>query len=251
MWYWLVRTRNSWSPISSRSFRTQSHWSFITGQCINSGQFLRVHLSHRMCNQSTLHHWIQDWYGDDNIWAKDRRYSSCLWILWTEITKILIESTWKHRVLLGTCRQRGRNIKTRCFGSISNLLKRKDLSSIRCDRTPSSFKTHSQPIVSRRLSRWKLEKSYTKVYASPLPPPKISFKDFWMKELDSEVARSSKDTQRIQPKPKTQLSRTGRSVGEQPAGSFTQETGRCLVWSRKHRLKHEKELCASVRWTCR
>ena len=32
-----------------------SHWSFITGQCINSGRFLRVHLSHRMCNHFTLH----------------------------------------------------------------------------------------------------------------------------------------------------------------------------------------------------
>ena len=41
-----------------------------------------------------------------------------------------------------------------------------------------------------------------------------------MKELDSEVAGSSKDTQRIQPKPKTQLSRTVRPMGEQP---FTQE----------------------------
>ena len=34
-----------------------------------------------------------------------------------------------------------------------------------------------------------------------------------MKELDSEVAGSSKDTQRLQPKPKTQLSRTVRPVG--------------------------------------
>ena len=43
------------SPNSSRSFRTQSHWSFITVQCINPERFLRVHLSHRMCNQFTLH----------------------------------------------------------------------------------------------------------------------------------------------------------------------------------------------------
>ena len=43
--YWSVRTRNSLSPSSSRSFRTQSHWSFMTGQCINSERFLRVHLS--------------------------------------------------------------------------------------------------------------------------------------------------------------------------------------------------------------
>ena len=53
---------------------------------------------------------------------------------------------------------------------------------------------------------------YQKVYVSPRPPPKISYKDNWMNELDSEVARSSKDTQRIQPKPKTQLSRTVRPV---------------------------------------
>ena len=53
---------------------------------------------------------------------------------------------------------------------------------------------------------------FEKVYVSPRPPPTISFKDNWMKELDSEVAGSSKDTQRIQPKPKTQLSRTVRTV---------------------------------------
>ena len=34
---------NSSSPSSSRSFRTQSLWSFIQGQCIKSEQFLRVH----------------------------------------------------------------------------------------------------------------------------------------------------------------------------------------------------------------
>ena len=44
---------------------------------------------------------------------------------------------------------------------------------------------------------------YQKVLVSPRPPPTISCKDNWMKELDSEVAASSKDTQRIQPKSKT------------------------------------------------
>ena len=34
---------------------------------------------------------------------------------------------------------------------------------------------------------------YEKVYASPRPPPKISFKDNWMKELGSEVAGGGKD----------------------------------------------------------
>ena len=42
--------------------------------------------------------------------------------------------------------------------------------------------------------------------------PKISFKNNWMKDLDPEVAGSSKVTQRIQPRPKTLLSRTGRPV---------------------------------------
>ena len=55
---------------------------------------------------------------------------------------------------------------------------------------------------------------FEEVYVSPRLPPKISFKDNWMKELDSEAAGSSKDTQRIQPKPKTHLSRTVRPVGE-------------------------------------
>ena len=43
-----------------------------------------------------------------------------------------------------------------------------------------------------------------KVYASPRPPPKIFFKDNWMKELDSEVAGGSEDSQQIQPKSKAQ-----------------------------------------------
>ena len=73
---------------------------------------------------------------------------------------------------------------------------------------------------------------HEKVYASPRPPPKISFKDNWMNELDSEVAGSSKDSQRIQPKLKTQLSRTERPVGEQPAGSFTQEIGKDALFGR-------------------
>ena len=49
--YWSIRTRNSVSPSSPRSFRTQFYWSFTTGQCIDSEQFLRVLLSDRMCDQ--------------------------------------------------------------------------------------------------------------------------------------------------------------------------------------------------------
>ena len=53
---------------------------------------------------------------------------------------------------------------------------------------------------------------YEKVNASPLPPPKISFKDNWMKELGSEVAGGGKDSQQTQPKTKSPIVRTGRPV---------------------------------------
>ena len=94
-----------------------------------------------------------------------------------------------------------------------------------------------------------------KVYASPRPPPKISFKDIWMKELVSKVAGGSGEFQQIQPKSKTQLSRTERPVSKQPPGLLTQEIEKCLVWLRKHKLKNgetcectiiQPELCASV-----
>ena len=53
---------------------------------------------------------------------------------------------------------------------------------------------------------------YQKVYVSPQPPPTISYKDNWMKELlDSEVAGSRKDTQRIQPKPKNPIVENGET----------------------------------------
>ena len=71
---------------------------------------------------------------------------------------------------------------------------------------------------------------YEKIYASPRPPPKIYFKDNWVKELDSEVAGGSKDSQQIQPKSKTQLSRTERPVSEQPPGLLTQEIGKDVLF---------------------
>ena len=58
---------------------------------------------------------------------------------------------------------------------------------------------------------------------SPRPPTKISYKDNWMCNLDSDVAGSSKDTQRIEPKPKTQPSSTGRPVCGQ------ESTKRCVL----------------------
>ena len=52
---------------------------------------------------------------------------------------------------------------------------------------------------------------YEKVYASPRPPPKISFKDNWMKELDSEVAGGCEDSQQKQPKSKNPIIKNGET----------------------------------------
>ena len=50
-------------------------------------------------------------------------------------------------------------------------------------RTQSSFTTHSQPIVSRKRSRWKLEKSFTKKYMRhPGRLRRFPLKTIWMKE---------------------------------------------------------------------
>ena len=57
------------------------------------------------------------------------------------------------------------------------------------------------------------------------------FKDNWMEELGSEVAGGSEDSQRIEPRSKTQLSSTGRLVkSEQPSVSLTQEIGKDVLF---------------------
>ena len=66
--------------------------------------------------------------------------------------------------------------------------------------------------ISKAIVMKSEEIRYQKVYVSPRPPQKISYKDFWMCDLDSDIAGSSKDTQQIEPIPKTQLSSTGRPV---------------------------------------
>ena len=58
--------------------------------------------------------------------------------------------------------KRGKDIKTRCIGSKNSLLNGKDWSSIKQDRTQSSFTTHSQLLVARKLLWRNLEKSYTR-----------------------------------------------------------------------------------------
>ena len=111
----------------------------------------------------------------------------------------------------------------------------------------------TQLIVSRKLLWRKLEIRYEKENASPRPPPKISFKDTWMKEVDSEVAGGSEDPQQTQPKSQTHLSTRGNLwVSNHLACQGDRK--RCLARLRKHQLKNGeicKELRASVCWRCR
>ena len=62
-----------------------------------------------------------------------------------------------------------------------------------------------------------------KMYESPRPPPKISLRNDWMKELGSEVARQSEGSQPTQPNPNP-FHRTRRPVvTEQTSRSSAQE----------------------------
>ena len=64
------------------------------------------------------------------------------------------------------------------------------------------------------------EVTYEKVFASPRPPPKISLKHKWMKELgpevaqrpDGQVVQQFKCSQLTQPNPNPDQDRTGQPV---------------------------------------
>ena len=60
------------------------------------------------------------------------------------------------------------------------------------------------------------ENIFRKPYVSPRPTPTISYKDTWITELDSDVARSSNDIQRTKQKSNTQVpsSQTNVTRGE-------------------------------------
>ena len=60
--YWWSRN-SCLFPSSSRTFRTQSYWSFIAGQWYYSEQLLPAYLPYWMCVQSSFQHqlWINTW----------------------------------------------------------------------------------------------------------------------------------------------------------------------------------------------
>ena len=90
---------------------------------------------------------------------------------------------------------------------------------------------------------------------------RFPFKITGWKNWIQKLLEGSEDSQQIQPKSKTQLSRTGGLVSEQPPWfAYQGDRKRYLAWLRKHKLKNgetcgciviQPELCASVCWTCR
>ena len=200
---WFVRTRNSLPSSSPRSFRTQSHWSLFTGQCINSEQFLWVHLSYWITNSGLipggqiLSNRQTVFFLPVDPMDKQHKDPETVDLKAPRLAQYLHKAWKKH--------------KTRCIGSTSDLLKRKDWSSIRRDRAPSSFTIHSQPVASRRLFRWKLEKSYTKKYLNYLDRLRRFPWNNWMKELGSKVAGQAESSQPTQPNPNP-IYRTRRPV---------------------------------------
>ena len=151
--YWFMRNK-SLPPSSSRSCRTMLLFRATSPSTFIMSTVQSIHIPSS----------IRDWHLKVNIWTTDRQYSFCLWIPWTKTIRILIRSTWVHRVMHHTYIKHGRDIRTQCIGSTSIFLWGKDWSSIRLDRTQSSFKTHFQPIVFRKLLGWKLENSYSRKY---------------------------------------------------------------------------------------
>ena len=113
------------------------------------------------------------------------------------------------------------------------------------------FTTHSQLVVSRKRSWWKREKSFARKYVRHHDRTRrISLRNDWMQELDSEVAGGGEDSQQIQPRSKNLILMHGETC-EWATTWFAcgGNRRRCLVWLRKHKLKNGetcKKLCASV-----
>ena len=149
---WCIR-RNSLLLSCSRSFRMQS-----LQHKVNSEQFLRIQLSCRLCDQFTLHKFRM--YTRRTF---EQKTDGILYVCGTSEQRTQrSEQNWFGST--ASCMvpsESERNTKTRCNWPTWNFLKRKDLSSMKHDRTQSFFTTHFQFIVSWRQPWWELEKSFT------------------------------------------------------------------------------------------
>ena len=137
----------------------------LQDKCGYPGQLLRVHLSYRMCNQFTLHHKFRIDTGrtkfgqgmKDSILygfeSHGQESQSSAWSWLDQATLCFVQTEEVEK-----------DTRIRCNASRNNLLHGKDRSSVKQDVMQLSFTIHSQPIVSRKLLWWNLEKSNTRKY---------------------------------------------------------------------------------------
>ena len=161
-----------------------------------------------MCNQFTLHH---EFRIDTRRTKFEQKTDGIVHVCGSNEQGTQRSGPGMHRVLLGTSRKRGRNSKTLCIGSTSKLAQKKGL---------KFYQTRSNAIIlhdtlpayciPKAIMMGTGEITYEEVYASPRPPPKISFQGYWMKKLGSEVCwRWVKTPNKPNQRPKIQLLEQG------------------------------------------
>ena len=201
VWYF---RNNSLPPSSSRTLRTKSHWSFVTGQCDNSVWIISNIFTTSDVRLIFILSSTMDWYLEVKVPARDRQYSFCLLIPKTKGIKMLKRLTWMYLVMHNTCTTHGRNIKTRKNCVDVNLAIRKGL---------TFYRTRSNAIILQgilpayyisKVAKLKTgEVLHEKACMSPRPPPKISLRHDWARgdiplsstvdqQPEGEVARQSR-----------------------------------------------------------
>ena len=185
-------------PSSSRTFRTQSHLSYVAGQC-HSVLFFPLLLPCRMCNQFTLNlsnrQTISFLLVDQLIPKTNHKDSETN--DWNEQRHAqFIHSAWE------------KHWNAVCWFDINIALKK----GLKFHQTRSNaivFTKHYQFFCVPKDVKMEIgEVKYKKVYTSSRFPLKISSKHDWMKALGSEVAERShgqvvqlKRSQSSQPNP--------------------------------------------------
>ena len=199
--FWLLKN-NSVPPISSRSFRTQSYWSFLFKYIYHFGCALNLHsiINSRLIpgrqifsNRQTVFFLLVDPETIDLGAPCLAQYMHKSWkkhqntVYWVDINLAL--------------KKRLKFYQTRSIAIILH-------------------KTLPAHCIRKVVRMETGEVIFKKVYMSPRPPPKVSLKHDWMKELGSEVAQRPdgevvqqfKSSQSKQPNPNQDHDRTERPV---------------------------------------
>ena len=208
-------------PSLSRSFRTQSHWSYSTRQCCFSKQPLPIHLSHRMCHQFTFHHQFGIGTRTSTFEQQTDSNPFCLWDPMDKNHKdpeTIDLNEPRHAQYMHKAWKRHQNT---VYWVDINLALRKGLN-FNQSRSNAIILHETLPTycIPKVVGIETGEVTYEKVYMSPRPPPKISLKHDWKRELGSEdaqrpegqVVQQYRSFQSNQPNPNPSHDRTGQPV---------------------------------------